>query len=181
MLVCLFLGIKISFDVHLIALLNRTIHKKELSLSILIEDAGGIIEDCRVLTGGNCYRKSIQFENMFCPKCGRENPDTNQFCGVCGAPLIISPTPENPKHHGAYAIGFGLFILLTMYLMPIAPTSEHGMITLADFASICGNPYGSLVFSGCSKNSWASSWIIYGGWILAIYFIVYGLTHKTDE
>ena len=28
---------------------------------------------------------------MFCPKCGKENPDTNQFCGVCGENLIKTP------------------------------------------------------------------------------------------
>jgi hypothetical protein len=25
---------------------------------------------------------------MFCPKCGKENPDTNQFCGSCGENLL---------------------------------------------------------------------------------------------
>jgi hypothetical protein len=38
---------------------------------------------------------------MFCPKCGKENPDTNQYCGKCGESLKIytqrssvKPTPS---------------------------------------------------------------------------------------
>jgi uncharacterized membrane protein YvbJ len=27
---------------------------------------------------------------MFCPKCGKENPNTNQFCGSCGMRLPIA-------------------------------------------------------------------------------------------
>ena len=34
---------------------------------------------------------------MYCQKCGKENPDTNQFCGGCGADLKIVQeiTPKN--------------------------------------------------------------------------------------
>jgi TM2 domain-containing membrane protein YozV len=26
-------------------------------------------------------------ENMFCPNCGKQNPDNAKFCAVCGAPI----------------------------------------------------------------------------------------------
>jgi hypothetical protein len=29
---------------------------------------------------------------MYCQKCGKENPDTNEFCGNCGESLLKSPT-----------------------------------------------------------------------------------------
>lgn len=52
---------------------------------------------------------------MFCPKCGKENPDTNQFCGNCGVPLVRSPTnkqlPPKSKNNN-FIIGLIVFIIL---------------------------------------------------------------------
>jgi formylglycine-generating enzyme required for sulfatase activity len=33
---------------------------------------------------------------MFCPKCGRKNPDQNKFCNGCGAPLQVELTRAQP-------------------------------------------------------------------------------------
>jgi uncharacterized membrane protein YhaH (DUF805 family) len=34
---------------------------------------------------------------MFCSKCGKENLDSNQFCGSCGQPLLVNePHPSYP-------------------------------------------------------------------------------------
>ena len=30
---------------------------------------------------------------MRCPRCGNENPETNRFCGMCGATLLPAPAP----------------------------------------------------------------------------------------
>ena len=30
---------------------------------------------------------------MRCPRCGNENPETNRFCGMCGASLLQAPSP----------------------------------------------------------------------------------------
>jgi len=51
---------------------------------------------------------------MFCQKCGKENPDTNQFCGNCGESLLQSPKNYSHKQSLrpifwgiiAFAIGF---------------------------------------------------------------------------
>jgi uncharacterized membrane protein YvbJ len=34
---------------------------------------------------------------MFCQKCGKENLDTNEFCGTCGEPLKMPATQPNKK------------------------------------------------------------------------------------
>ena len=34
---------------------------------------------------------------MFCQKCGKENPDTNQFCGTCGESLVKISQPIQKK------------------------------------------------------------------------------------
>jgi hypothetical protein len=34
---------------------------------------------------------------MFCPKCGKENPDTNQYCGKCGGSLKIYTQQSSEK------------------------------------------------------------------------------------
>lgn len=35
---------------------------------------------------------------MFCPKCGKEIPDTDQFCPFCGAPVAAEEKPVEPEN-----------------------------------------------------------------------------------
>jgi hypothetical protein len=118
---------------------------------------------------------------MFCPKCGTENPDDNKHCKECGAALINSSLPTNPKNQYSpdpFLIGAGAVILVTMYFMPIVPISGNSTITLAHSVSLCGDPFSAMLY-GCSKSS--LSWIFYGGWVLAIICIVIGLFDQSEE
>lgn len=56
---------------------------------------------------------------MFCPKCGKDNPDINEFCGACGESLKnkvrvkSQNTTMRPIFWGliAFAVGFmGLMV-----------------------------------------------------------------------
>jgi hypothetical protein len=133
---------------------------------------------------GNNYRQTIQFGNMFCPKCGTSNPDANKHCNGCGAPLTDFSLPQPPatppryrSSPDAFGIGFGLVILATMYLLPIVPKSDYS-VTLAEYAFMCGSPLNKVVY-GCSNSS--VSLVFYGGWIVAIFFLISGLFNKTKE
>ena len=44
----------------------------------------------------NCWAQSKEV-NMFCPKCGTENPDEAKFCSKCGAGMGGAATPGNDK------------------------------------------------------------------------------------
>lgn len=129
------------------------------------------------------YRQSIQFGNMFCPKCGKENPDTNQFCVGCGVNLTYSsipPPPQSQKYRSSpdvFGIFFGLAILFSMYMLPIVPKGKYS-VTLADLAYMCSNPLSQAMY-GCSETG--SVYVLYGGWIVALFFIIAGLFHKVEE
>lgn len=56
---------------------------------------------------------------MFCPECGSENPEQNNFCWKCGTKIRRPPAPESstkPLLRGGYLVGllwlFCLFLVL---------------------------------------------------------------------
>lgn len=41
---------------------------------------------------------------MYCPKCGKQNPDNQKFCGSCGAPLQVLPPDQGYSYtNGEYS------------------------------------------------------------------------------
>jgi uncharacterized RDD family membrane protein YckC len=59
---------------------------------------------------------------MFCTHCGRENPDTAQFCFACGRPLsLIGPSSppavaQTPARYAGFWIRFAALIIDTLVL-----------------------------------------------------------------
>jgi hypothetical protein len=64
---------------------------------------------------------------MFCPKCGNENPDTNQFCGKCGTTLpsqassLQTPPPLKNKGMGYVWVLIIIILLIAIWCMLISP------------------------------------------------------------
>jgi len=85
---------------------------------------------------------------MFCPKCGKENPDSNQFCGVCGERTSLNYEQPSKKKEwrkwkfalkiiGLLSIFGGFITLLTIYANPV--TELLGLeLSLAQLHSYCG-------------------------------------------
>lgn len=121
---------------------------------------------------------------MFCPKCGKENPDTKQFCGECGVPLIKRVSPDTQQNNtqkkteyapSAGMIVIGLFIILAMYLFPLPNQSIFGgTFTLAKTIELCSSPFPMI---RCNSTL---SWIFYLGWIVGVIFIVLGICNKKE-
>ena len=92
---------------------------------------------------------------MFCQKCGKENPDTNQFCGDCGEPLkkIIQDNTQKKTTYkpSVVLILMGLFIISAIYLLPISSVPFGGTITLAKQVELCSAPFSSLLYR-CSDS-----------------------------
>lgn len=57
---------------------------------------------------------------MRCARCGNENPETNRFCGMCGAKLLEAPAPAAPVASPAPP-----FAAAPNTAMPAAPAPRH--------------------------------------------------------
>lgn len=118
---------------------------------------------------------------MFCPKCGKENPDTNQFCGGCGEGLIKIPSNKTQKKTVykpiIILILFGILIILAMYLLPVVPCQStiYGACktTLAKTSEICGSG-----MPGTQSCNELISWTFFIGWGIGIILIVMGICNK---
>jgi predicted nucleic acid-binding Zn ribbon protein len=116
---------------------------------------------------------------MFCPKCGNENPDTNQFCGKCGESLI-KPSSNKTEKKWVYRpvatlIVMGVLLILAMYTIPIP--GYGGSVTLAKQVDVCSSPLSSLLYR-CPE---ALSWWFFGGWGMGILLIALGIFHRVKE
>lgn len=45
--------------------------------------------------------------NMFCPKCGAQNPDGSPFCASCGAQMGQAQQPQQPMNQGGFSPNSG--------------------------------------------------------------------------
>jgi hypothetical protein len=119
---------------------------------------------------------------MFCPKCGKENPDTNQFCAVCGERTSINQEQtrdESRKMKGRYSyalkiIGLvsicgGFLILLNIYANPITMILGQS-ITLAQLHTYCGNAVVTSIFECSSIHDQ-----FYFQWGIAVILLISGL------
>ncbi len=87
---------------------------------------------------------------MFCPECGKDNPDTNQFCGVCGAITSINKEKCNKKKSwnlackivGLVSLFGGFGILLVTYANPVIDLFGV-QVTLAQLNSYCSVTVGN--------------------------------------
>ena len=121
---------------------------------------------------------------MFCPKCGKENPDDKQFCGECGSPLIKRVLPDTQNNTqkktvsspSAGMIIVGILIILGMYLVPIVPSSSFwgNSMTLAKTWELCT----SLI--PIVRCSYGLPWTFYFGWIIGVVLIVMGICNKKE-
>jgi len=117
----------------------------------------------------NIKHPSIQsFNCMFCQKCGKENPDTCQFCWICGEPLTKT-SPDDTQKKPVYApivplILTGIIIILALYLVPI------GGEPIARRADLCSSP--SFLFYNCPEGI---SWVLFLGWLLGVTCILAGI------
>lgn len=112
---------------------------------------------------------------MFCPECGKENPDINQFCSTCGESLKNNTHIKSEYRPTLFLILWGLFIILSMYLLPIFPNQVffgYGFTTLAKTVESISS---SLV--RCPEFI---SWIFFFGWGFSVSLIVIEVTHKKE-
>ena len=90
---------------------------------------------------------------MFCQKCGKENPGTNQFCGEWGEPLkkIVQDNTQKKIEHKPriVLILMGLFIILAMYLVPFNQSYLGSSLTSAKTVEICSSPFPVHQMSWC--------------------------------
>lgn len=58
----------------------------------------------KILRGGYSEKKYKKYggEIMFCPNCGYENNDENQFCMKCGRPILQKSQKSNPNTDNLY-------------------------------------------------------------------------------
>jgi len=118
---------------------------------------------------------------MFCPKCGKENPDTNQFCGICGERTSINYEEIGKKKEwrkwkfalkivGLLSIFGGFILLLTIYANPVTELLGFAL-TLAQLHSYCGvtsfNTYG-ITCSGVHD-------LFYFEWAIGAILVITGL------
>jgi len=68
-------------------------------------------------------------------------------------------------------IVFGILIIIALYIFPIK-TFEGRNFSIADLTSICSNPIGIMI-GGSDCNLW--NMVFYGGWVIAIVFIIFGV------
>jgi hypothetical protein len=124
---------------------------------------------------------------MFCQKCGKENPDSNQFCGACGENLFnlyenheqtknIKNTKKRKKNFGIVIVGiFSLLIggLIIFYInvFPVASVLGHG-ITIAQMDSLCSNIVVGVLSRG-SCNDVHTQFVL--GWIIGLVLIITGI------
>ena len=116
---------------------------------------------------------------MFCPKCGKENNNQNQFCGGCGVTLIHT-SQNNAQIRTGYApdavmIIIGVLIILGLY------TVQLSHMTIAEWSSACHLQYLNDISLGRDyvRSCTQTDTILYGGWILGLIFIVGGIFLST--
>jgi predicted nucleic acid-binding Zn ribbon protein len=119
---------------------------------------------------------------MYCQKCGKENPDINQFCGSCGENLSKNQQPQVKKGRkkrlgklglivGLLSIFFGVSIILYINIYPVTEIMGQGL-TLAQMDSSCQN----FVVAALSKGTCDIVHTeFYAGWVIAIILIFSGL------
>ena len=105
---------------------------------------------------------------MFCPKCGKENPDTNQFCGACGKRLsknyIRDLTGKYVPEICANCKGTGRYT--DLFLTTKCPgCNGSGSVLVIQPAQKCGNCggtgqekgtlFGTYVCHVCKGTGWA--------------------------
>ena len=124
---------------------------------------------------------------MFCQNCGKENPDTNQFCGACGQNLFtlyenqeqtkeIKDTKKRKGNFGIVLLGIfslliGGLILFYINVFPVASILGHG-VTIAQMDSLCGNIVVGVLSRGAC-NDIHTQFVL--GWIIGLVLIITGL------
>jgi hypothetical protein len=105
---------------------------------------------------------------MFCPSCGKENPDTNQFCGVCGERISINYKRDLTGKYApeicAICKGSGKYIgtfLITKCpgcggsgsVLVIQPAHKCGICN--GTGQVKGTLFGTYVCDVCDGSGWA--------------------------
>lgn len=64
---------------------------------------------------------------MYCPKCGRENPEFAKFCSGCGELLVFSESskPKNGKRTAVTVLACVFFVILTVALIVISSVGSR--------------------------------------------------------
>ena len=70
---------------------------------------------------------------MFCPKCGKINPDNGEICSGCGASLLSEKVavPEKKRHGVLKAVIIGVIIVIAV-LVAVFLFSGCGRVLLPD-------------------------------------------------
>ncbi len=103
---------------------------------------------------------------MFCPKCGKPNPDDAQFCGDCGMPLPTAETAPSAARPGrspgpaagatAVSRELKIGIIIATLLVPLVGIIM-GAVYMAD-----ANP---------DKKSVGRTWLLVGIGVVILYCV----------
>jgi len=111
----------------------------------------------------------------FCPKCGKENFNLNQFCGNCGIDLKRASAP--PQNHPASGcvnwplMIIGVVVIVAIYVFPVIPISHLGSVTLSRANDLCNS-----IFFTCNGSYVPGLYL--GLWAAGITLILFGAFTK---
>jgi hypothetical protein len=114
----------------------------------------------------------IRVITMFCPKCGKENPDDHKCCMDCGNSLTgLQPAaPQYRYSPEPWGIGMGILIIAMIYLLPVMPVLKK-YVSLAQYLILCNS-------SAYSCDGTVISWIFFLLWLTALFFIFVSVFNK---
>ena len=107
---------------------------------------------------------------MFCPECGKENPDNAKFCGNCRHPLAaIADRPASAPDSPVIEVG--------STSEPVSDLMKYGILVGTLFIPFIGLVMGLIYLAQGKteeKKSVGKLWLYCSLAIMAVYFVISG-------